>query len=511
MASILIVDDRPINRQFLVTLLGYSGHRLLEAADGAEGLKIAHAERPDLIIADVVMPRMDGFEFIACLRRDPVISTTRVIFYTGNYTDLEAEALARQCGVFRILTKPCDPEEILRAVEQALESGRCDEGRPLPEQFDHEHLHLVSEKLSTKICENEKLAELCQTAERFVDDVSHEFRTPLTVIQGYCAALSDGLGGPVNPQQQEFLQIVLDRARDLAQMVDDLLDSSKLRSGSLRVDRREHDIESILAPVRSMLEAKALANKIILREQIEPGLPHIFADAEKAARVIVNLVVNAIKFSPEGAEVTLSVRAREMGDVLIAVSDQGRGIARENLSVIFKRFKQVGDPRHSSIKGFGLGLSIAKELVELNLGSIDVQSEVGKGSTFSFTLPVMDWKSVLSRFIRSTSPESGSESSVALLRVVPKHGVPEDVRSLVVRKSYPRDLVLETAEDGSFLVLGFSRCPAQWVQRLHQPGSYPEQAAMEFDVETIGSWAYPAELETARAAILAHLPEALNV
>jgi signal transduction histidine kinase len=508
MALILIVDDRATNREFLVTLLGYSGHQLLEAADGTEALKIAHAERPDLIITDILMPHMDGFEFVGHLRRDPVIAATRIIFYTGNYADRESEALALRCGAVRILSKPCEPTEILSAVDEALESGPCHEPRPLPEHFDSDHLHLVTEKLSTKVSENEQLTELCQTAERFVDDVSHEFRTPLTVIQGYCAALSDGLAGPVSPQQQEFLHIVLDRTRDLAQMVDDLLDSSKLRAGSLRVDRQEHDVESILALVRVTLEAKAVANRVCFREQIEPGLPHVFADAEKAGRVILNLVINAIKFSPEGAEVTLSVRAGESGDIQFSVSDHGPGIAAENLSLIFERFKQVGDQRRFSTNGFGLGLSIVKELVALNLGNIDVRSEVGKGSTFSFTLPIMDRQSILSRFIENNAPEIDSENSISILRVVPKRGVPDDIRSLIVCSSCPRDLVLEIADDGSFLVLGLSSDPVKWVQRLRQPGGHQGQESIEFDLETIGSWRYPAELETARAVILENLQEA---
>jgi signal transduction histidine kinase len=508
MALILIVDDRATNREFLVTLLGYSGHRLLEAADGAEALQIAHAEKPDLIITDILMPHMDGFEFVGRLRRDPVISATRVIFYTGNYAAHESEALALRCGAIRILSKPCEPQAILSAVHDALESGGGHEPRPLPEHFDRDHLHLVTEKLSTKVSENEQLTELCETAERFVDDVSHEFRTPLTVIQGYCAALNDGLAGPVNSQQQEFLHIVLDRTRDLAQMVDDLLDSSKLRAGSLRVDRREHDVESILAPVRVTLDAKAMANRVRFHEEIEPGLPHVFADAEKAGRVILNLVINAIKFSPEGGDVTLSVRAGESGDIQFSVSDHGPGIAAENLSLIFERFKQVGDQRRCSTNGFGLGLSIVKELVALNLGSIDVHSKVGKGSTFSFTLPIMDRQSILSRFIENNAPEIDSENSISILRVVPKRGIPEDIRSLIVCTSCPRDLVFEIADDGSFLVLGLSSDPVKWVQRLRQPGTYPGQEAIEFDLETIGSWAYPAELEAARAVILENLQEA---
>src|SRR5690242_8083988 len=109
MATVLVVDDVPINRDFLKTILGYADHRVLEAADGAEGLEKTRAERPDLVIADILMPTMDGFEFVRQLRADPAIASSTVIFYTAAYHEHEARKLASDCGVFHILTKPCEP------------------------------------------------------------------------------------------------------------------------------------------------------------------------------------------------------------------------------------------------------------------------------------------------------------------------------------------------------------------------------------------------------------------
>src|SRR6266513_1038187 len=120
MATILIVDDRPTNRQFLLTLLGYGGHRLLEAANGAEALERVRAERPDLVITDILMPAMDGYELVAHLRADPDLAPIPVIFYTATYSEPQAKALADSCGVRIVLPKPCDPERILAAVNEAL-------------------------------------------------------------------------------------------------------------------------------------------------------------------------------------------------------------------------------------------------------------------------------------------------------------------------------------------------------------------------------------------------------
>src|SRR5207244_10848913 len=120
MAKILIVDDRPTNRQFLLTLLGYTGHRLFEAADGAEALDLVRAERPDLVITDILMPTMDGYELVQDLRANPDIAATQVIFYTATYSTPEAQLLAKACGVDTVLRKPSDPEERRAAVSRAL-------------------------------------------------------------------------------------------------------------------------------------------------------------------------------------------------------------------------------------------------------------------------------------------------------------------------------------------------------------------------------------------------------
>src|SRR5258706_4060512 len=128
MAPILIVDDRPTNRQFLVTLLGYGGHRLLEAANGAEALERVRAEHPDLVITDILMPTMDGYEFVGHLKADPDLAPIPVIFYTATYSEAQAKALADSCGVRIVLPKPCDPERILAAVDTAR--GDADDRGP---------------------------------------------------------------------------------------------------------------------------------------------------------------------------------------------------------------------------------------------------------------------------------------------------------------------------------------------------------------------------------------------
>jgi diguanylate cyclase (GGDEF)-like protein len=150
MAKILVVDDIPVNRELVVTLLRYRGHESLEAADGAEALALVLAERPQLVISDILMPTMDGYEFVRRLRADPAISSTEVIFYSAHYREQEARSLALSCGVSRVIVKPCDPEEILRVIDEALAHAPAPVP-PVAQEFDREHLRLMTDKLSEKI------------------------------------------------------------------------------------------------------------------------------------------------------------------------------------------------------------------------------------------------------------------------------------------------------------------------------------------------------------------------
>lgn len=191
MATILIVDDHPTNREFLVTLLSYQGHRLIEASDGIEALALARTEQLDLVIADILMPTMDGYEFVHRLRTDPTIAETTVIFYTAHYLEREAQALAQACGVTHILFKPSEPEDVLRVVEEAL---RLRPAAPAvkPEVagetgFDHEHLRLVTDKLSQKADEltevNQRLTALIELGQQLV--LEHD---PHLILEKFCHA-----------------------------------------------------------------------------------------------------------------------------------------------------------------------------------------------------------------------------------------------------------------------------------------------------------------------------------
>jgi diguanylate cyclase (GGDEF)-like protein len=155
MAKVLIVDDHQANRELFVTLLGYAGHRSLEARNGVEALEIARAEYPDLVITDILMPRMDGFTLVRRLRTDPLLENTSVIFQTAHYLDKEIRGLAADCGVHYILVKPVEPQQILKTVSEALSQPVALSGLPRTGEFQQEHLELLANKLYQKVSELE--------------------------------------------------------------------------------------------------------------------------------------------------------------------------------------------------------------------------------------------------------------------------------------------------------------------------------------------------------------------
>jgi PAS domain S-box-containing protein len=379
-------------------------------------------------------------------------------------------------------------------------------------------LKMIQEALQTSNRElerkNAKLTQLTETAHRFVDNVAHDFRTPLTVIKEFSSIIVDGLGGPVTDEQAEYLQFITTATRDLAQMVDDFLDSSKLKAGVLRVNREPHSVDQIFESVRSILKTRASLKKIQVIEDKQPDLPQVFVDAEKIERVIINLVVNAIKFSNEGSDITLWAQPTGNGEIEIGITDCGPGLSENDLAVIFERFKQVGDIQRASTKGFGLGLNIAKELVWLNLGAVNVQSKQGHGSTFSFTLPTCEPSIILRRYFERFEELSEPPLNMTVLQVKPDEptGDLEEVRRFLTSVCYPMDLVLKANDIGSVFIFGSTAEPDTWIERLQtvrgvKIKEYPKDHLAPLRIDYVASAPYTQIKDQARSSSLAQIAE----
>jgi signal transduction histidine kinase len=221
----------------------------------------------------------------------------------------------------------------------------------------------------------------------FLANMSHELRTPLNAILGFSEVLAERMFGEVNEKQAEYLQDILSSGRHLLSLINDILDLSKVEAGRLEVELGRFHLPTALDNALTLVRERATRHGITLTQTVDERVGHIVADERKVKQILLNLLSNAVKFTPEGGRVGLAVTAAE--DVItIAVSDTGIGIAPEDQAAIFEEFRQVGRDDARKQEGTGLGLTLARKFVELHGGQIGVQSLVGQGSTFTFTLPI---------------------------------------------------------------------------------------------------------------------------
>jgi signal transduction histidine kinase len=234
---------------------------------------------------------------------------------------------------------------------------------------------------------NAKLRELSEMKEEFLALTTHDLRSPLTVISGVISFFTSGRLGELSPEQKNMVSMMERNTQSLIELVNDLLDASKLESGTMRLDMASIDLRSVLDELRETMEPLAKEKGIALVEALPKNLPSVEADRTKLRRIIVNLLSNALKFTQKGGRV--EVRAERQDDwVRVSVSDTGVGIAPEDVARLFDKYEQARSRATRGEKGTGLGLYITRQLVELHGGEIKVESQPGKGSTFSFTLSI---------------------------------------------------------------------------------------------------------------------------
>jgi len=230
--------------------------------------------------------------------------------------------------------------------------------------------------------------ELEQMKTQFVSLVSHELRTPLTSIKGSLGLILAGAAGEISPQARQFLEIALNSTDRLIRIVNDLLDLSKLEAGKVQLNLVEVSPREVVEECITELESFAESRKITILNEVPENLPTVLADRDRLKQTIINLLSNAIKFSPEGKKVIVGAEMFDSKAVKFWVKDFGIGIPEDELDRIFEKFAQVKKKAVSPTEGTGLGLSITKQIVELHGGRIWVESEVGKGTTFYFTIPL---------------------------------------------------------------------------------------------------------------------------
>jgi signal transduction histidine kinase len=222
----------------------------------------------------------------------------------------------------------------------------------------------------------------------FISSVSHELRTPLTSIKGYVDLLLLGAAGPLGEGQLSFLSVVKNNANRLMDLINDILEIGRIDADKIRLNFEHVSMGDILQDVLQTMRAEIERKSTMVKVDVEPDLPQIPADLRRVTQVVLNLVSNAVKYTYPGAHVTLRAFINPAGLLQTDVEDDGVGILPEQQQHLFRRFYRADNPLRDEVGGTGLGLSIAKSFVELHGGEMWVQSESGKGSTFSFMLPL---------------------------------------------------------------------------------------------------------------------------
>jgi signal transduction histidine kinase/HPt (histidine-containing phosphotransfer) domain-containing protein len=383
---ILLVDDQSTYLDVLKDAFG-NHTELLYANDGVTALQLAAARVPDLILLDVIMTGMDGYEVFHRLKANPITSHVPVIFLTGLGSVAE-ETKGLTMGACDYVTKPINPVVVRTRVTHQVELKRAQD--KLTRMSEEQHAAQLAKEAGRAAEVVRASQEALQLKDEFLSNVSHELRSPLTSIYSFSSIIADGLAGATNEEQDEYLGIIQRNVRQLQSMIEDLLAVTAGRTGKLSIQLQEASLSEAILDAIHTAEANATAKGIKLSWLAAPKLPRAFADPVRLLQVLTILCDNAIKFTPGGGSVKVEAKVFEKapGLLLVEVSDSGCGIKPEAADRIFEYLYQVTESSQAGRKGLGLGLHIARELVTRQGGSIWVTSRPGSGSVFSFTVPI---------------------------------------------------------------------------------------------------------------------------
>ena len=388
-----MVDDHATSRALTVDLLSRKGHRAFGASAAAEVPDLAARKRPDLVIAHVLTPALDGLEFVRRMRAIPEIAATQVILYTAHYHEREARALARSCGVLRVLVEPSKPADILDAIDEALERLAASELRLAEEVSEQIHLQqaqLRSEAELRRLNADlergvaERTAELeaaNKELEAFDSSISHDRRAPINRIVGLSGIVEDEYGGKLDERGRDLLARIVQAGRSMDQLVGDLFALSTVTRGDLA--RSPVDVTLLAESVAAMLR-KAEPQRAV-RFVVAPGMT-ARADPGLLRIVLENLLGNAWKFTRKRADASVEMGWVESGGGrAFFVRDNGAGFDSANAGRLFSPFRRLH--ADTDYEGTGIGLATVQRIVRRHGGRVWAQAEVGAGATLFFTLP----------------------------------------------------------------------------------------------------------------------------
>lgn len=355
MKSILVVDDEAVIRDLCAKAL--KGYRVLQAGDGEEALRLFEKGGIDVILTDVMMPKLNGIEL---LRRLKEMEPTLVVIVMTGYAEKEIILNALKADADDFITKPLNLLQLKTAVDRALDK------KALKEEIAN-------------------LKSMDRLKSNFLSLISHKFRTPLTTISLFLQNLAGGVYDPDDPESRRNLELICGQSRYLETLVAELLAFSRFMDGEEEGPQELCSLPEIVRQLAANSKEAAAKPGVGVSFDLDP-LPPIRLDREKIAFAIAQVIDNAFKFSRATGTVTLSLK-QQGDDYRLTVEDSGFGIPKNELPKIFEKFYQVDPEGTGQVRGFGLGLFYAREFVKLHGGTISLESEPGKGTQVAISLP----------------------------------------------------------------------------------------------------------------------------
>lgn len=364
--KILVVDDDRMNIRILGGILRSEGYALAEADSGERALQVYAEFRPDLVLLDVMMAGIDGFETCRQLKKNYGEKSAPVIFITAkNESDDVVEGLG--AGGVDYLPKPFKPKEVVARIRSHLQN------------------QILSEQKQALV---DQLSKANAAKNRFLGMAAHDLRNPLASIRGLAEFLRDGAVGPMTPDQVDLINTIHGASQSMLTMVNELLDVATIESGELKLIVESHDLAELVAKSVSLTNMEAAKKKTQVIFEMPPTPVMLPIDPTKMRQVVDNLLSNAVKYSPRGSTVTAIVRADPAKKLCsFSVRDQGPGIPEDERDKLFKDFGRLSVQPTGGEKSIGLGLAICRKIVEAHHGSIVAENLPQRGCEFRVTLP----------------------------------------------------------------------------------------------------------------------------